>query len=315
MARDGDWPSTWACEPCSALIAWVWRDRAGLGVSSSAYPLDIRFALVLIVRERPNDFAHPFDVLMTEQADEPGAYGLPGGPVERGDNPAEAAVSALQEQVDVRTWPAALEALHTAYSPRAALGTVFLCRGYDGEPANGVGPEGQKISWQPWPPGRHARHLAGFYTGVELAFDMRWRMHRQAQASTPLSLRLGEPAVNYLLRRQGQLAGRTKIDDGRMLDSWTNVMTDEEKGICQTILATEQKLANARAGAATAEASKAFAASAGVTGRDAAEDLEDEDEDELQDDELDDNAVGGTQEASQANLGFVRPPPPRKPSP
>jgi 8-oxo-dGTP pyrophosphatase MutT (NUDIX family) len=290
------------CEPCSTLAAWVWRDYAGLTVAGAAYPLDVRFVLVLIVRERLNDFMHPFDVLMVERKDEQNAYGLPGGKVDRGEEPAAAAARELAEEVDVRTWPAALEPIHAAYSPRASLGTVFLCRGYDGDPVDGVGPEGQKVRWQPWPPGEHARHLAGFYTGVELAFDMRWRMHRQVQAGTPLSLRLGEPAVNYLLRKLAQLRGEKKVDDGRMLDSWTNVMTDEEKGICEVILAAEQKVFNAQAGLVATEAAKAAAGSASVMSGDD-EDLEDDNappEDEGEED-------------GQQGLGFVRPAPPRRP--
>lgn len=229
------------CEPCSMLLAWIWRDFAGLAVPGGAYPTDIRFVLVLIVRERPNDFVHPFDVLMVERKDEKDAFGLPGGKVEPGEEPAAAAARELEEEVGIRTWPAALERLYTGYSPRASLGEVFLCRGYDGEPDEGVGPEGSQVAWQPWPPGDHARHLAGFYVGVAQAFDMRWRMHRQVAAGTPLSIQLGEPAVAYLLRRLEQLMGRRRPDDGRMLESYANVMTTEEKEICEVILVTEQR--------------------------------------------------------------------------
>jgi ADP-ribose pyrophosphatase YjhB (NUDIX family) len=300
-----DLSSKGICEPCAVLVSWAWRQSQGELVPDAAYPLDVHFVLVLIVRERLNDYLHPFDVLMVERKDEPEAYGLPGGKVEQGETPAEAAARELEEEVDIRTWPAALETLHTAYSPRASLGTVFLCRGYDGDVVDGVGPEGQKVRWQPWPPGAHARHLAGFYTGVEVAFDMRWRMHRSVQAGTPLSLRLGEPAVNYLLRKQAQLRGDRKLDDGRMLESWSNVMTEEEKGITGTILHVEQKLADARAGVASLEAAKAVAVSAGVIGG------EDEPEEEG---EEDDNAVEGLEvEAGQRDLGFVRPPLPKRP--
>lgn len=229
------------CEPCSMLLAWIWRDFSGLTVPGGAYPTDIRFVLVLIVRPRENDFVCPFDVLMVERKDERDAFGLPGGKVEPGEEPAAAAARELEEEVGIRTWPAALEPLYAGYSPRASLGGVYLCRGYEGEPEEGVGPEGQQVAWKPWPPGAHARHLAGFYVGVAQAFDMRWKMHRQVAAGSPLSIQLGEPAVAYLMRRLEQLGGRRRPDDSRMLESYSNVMTAEEKEICEVILVVEKR--------------------------------------------------------------------------
>lgn len=229
------------CEPCSMLLAWVWRDYEGTNVPGTAYSKEVGFVLVVIVRERVNDTLHPFDVLMVERKDEPGAFGLPGGKVQHGETSAEAAVRELAEETKVATWPSALEPLYAGYSPRATLGEVFLCRGYEGEPEEGTGPEGTEIAWKPWPPADHAKHLAGYYVGVALAFDARWRAQRQAAARTPLSLQLGEPAVAYLDRRLAQLDGVKKPDTERMLESFANVMSVEEKETTQIIMSTAER--------------------------------------------------------------------------
>lgn len=284
------------CEPCSMLLAWVWRDFQGLTIPTAAYPLEIGFVLILIVRVKP-EYAHApedpdaLEVLMVERKDEPGAFGLPGGKVERDETPKEAAVRELIEETSVRTWTTALESIHTAYSPRARLGQVFLCRGYDGEPEDGSSPEGVQMAWLPWPPSLHAQHLAGFYAGVEEAFDAKWKMHRTVSATTPLSLRLGEPAVLYLERRMKILRGERKADDGRMLEIYMTAMSDDEKGICQVILSAEKKLVPPP----TALVAPAAVETVGEEAEEADEGGDDEDE----------NAVSG----EQSELGFVRPAP------
>lgn len=231
------------CEPCAILVAWVWRGVEGTGVPEVAYSAEVKFALVVIARERVNDTLHPFDVLMVERKDEPGAFGLPGGKVEPGETPAEAAARELEEETTIRTWPSALQPLYTGYSPRARLGTVFLCRGYDGDYA-GPGPEGTEIAWKAWPPDDHARHLRGYYVGVSAAFIARWRTQRLAATRAPLSLQLGEPAVAYLQRRFEQADGIKKPDTERMLESFANVMSVEEKETIQIILSDAKRTRN-----------------------------------------------------------------------
>lgn len=286
------------CEPCSMLLAWIWRDVDGFAVPGAAYSKDVKFVLVLIVRERENDFRVPFDVLMVARKDEEDAFGLPGGKVEPGETPPESAARELLEEIGIRTWPSALELLYTGYSPRASLGTVFLCRGYDGEPEEGVGPEGTEVAWQPWPPGDHAKHLAGFYTGVSLAFDQRWRAHRQVAAKTPLSLRLGEPAVAYLERRIAQIGGVVRQDDGRMLESFAAVMSGDEKDITEVILVTEERKKNATA---VTRVSQPLVPEA-----------DDEDGDEETEEGADDDGNAaeefGAESEGGGSGGFVRPP-------
>jgi ADP-ribose pyrophosphatase YjhB (NUDIX family) len=235
------------CEPCAMLLAWLWRNASGIGTADIAYPLKPSFALALIVRERPNDIAHPFDVLMVERKDEPGYFGLPGGKIApdmialESESPADAAVRELAEETGLASWPSALELLYTGYSARSMLGSVFLVRGYHGEPEPGKNTEGQEVAWKPWPPGDHAKHMAGFYRGVAEAFDTRWRTHRQLQASTPLSLELGEPAVLYLERKLAHLGGDESRDDARMLEGFSHVMTGEERDITEIVIAAEAR--------------------------------------------------------------------------
>jgi 8-oxo-dGTP pyrophosphatase MutT (NUDIX family) len=277
------------------LLAWIWRDAEGFAVPGAAYSKDIKFVLVLIVRERVNDYRAPFDVLMVERKDEEDAFGLPGGKVEQGETPPEAAVRELLEEIGIKTWPSSLDILYTGYSPRAMLGTVFLCRGYDGEPEEGIGPEGQEVAWKPWPPGDHARHLAGFYTGVSLDFDQRWRSHRAVSSTTPLSLQLGEPAVAYLERKMVMLGGGVRPDDGRMLESFATVMSQDEKDIVEVILVTEERKRNTKVVPQVAQ-------SVDPENGDGDEEVADETD-------SDDNAATEFKSEDEENKGgFVRPP-------
>lgn len=275
------------CEPCSLLVGWAWRQSGNEPVPGAVYASLPSFVGVLIVRERPNDFQQPYDVLMVKG--ESGEWSLPGTQIYAGESPAEAAMRGLQERTGLRTWRSALEQLYIGYSPRARQGEMFLCRGYDSEAANE-----EAMSWRPWPPHRQGGYLAGFYKGVEAAFEMRAKMQRNAGSEVPLSLSLGEPAVKYIDRTFARKAGKTKPDDGRMLESWANVMSGDEKDVANVILALGQRYA-APAPAPMAE----------EVGEEGEGELEDEGED----------GEGGEEALSFEDgrgAGFVRPPPPRK---
>jgi ADP-ribose pyrophosphatase YjhB (NUDIX family) len=273
------------CEPCSLLVRWAWGRSGNEPVPGVVYATEPAFAGVLIVRERPNDFQQPYDVLMVE--DGSSELSLPVTWISNGESQADAAMRGLQAKTGLRTWRSALEPLYIGYSPRAHLGAVFLCRGYDSEAANE-----EALSWRPWPPSRQGGYLAGFYKGVEAAFEMRAKMQRNAGSEVPLSLALGEPAVKYVDRTFARKAGKTKPDDGRMLESWANVMSGDEKDVANVILALGQRYASPAPAPMANEA----------TG----------DEDELEDEGEDDDGGEALSFEDGRGEGFVRPPPPRK---
>jgi 8-oxo-dGTP pyrophosphatase MutT (NUDIX family) len=236
------------CEACSILTNWAWRQVEGVGVPGAAYSTEIKFVLLIIARDRPDDPVNPFDVIMVGRKDEHDAFGAPGGKVDPGEKPEDAAVRELHEETGLVTWPAALEVLHTAYSPRSSLGRVYLVRGYHGElPRLGINAEGQPIGWKLWPPTRHAKHLAGFYIGACDAFMMRWRLQKQAAATTPMSLRLSRPAVDYLTTKFSPMPDAKDefalSERQRMLEGYSSVMTSEESEICGLIATGEERRA------------------------------------------------------------------------
>jgi len=279
------------CEPCAMLAAWVWRQLEG-PLPEVAYPTEPGFALVLIVRERPNDTLVPFDVLMVERKDEPGRWGLPGGKVEPGETPEEAAIRELDEETEINTWRPALEVLYTGFSPRARLGRVFLCRAYAGEVAS---PE-TAAEWKPWPPEEHAGHLAGFYVGVATAFMARWKLQRTAAATTALSQWMDEPGEAYLETTLAELDGARP---SRLKASHWHAMSAEERESAEIVIETAKKLGDISE-SPTSSSSRAA------------------DDEGANDDSLGPVGLGpvgdeGEEAPDLDPLKFVRPAPPRRP--
>ena len=181
------------CEPCARIADWQFRSLDDAELAGSLFPTVAGAALVLIVRERildghPDTLA-PFDVLMVERKDEPGAFGLPGGKMEPGEDAPAAAVRGLYEETTLVTWAPALEAIYQGFSARGRMVSAFLCRAYAGK-ATTVEGEGS-CEWLPWPPSQHAGVLRGYYTGLELAFDFRHKAHSLYGTESALSQDVG----------------------------------------------------------------------------------------------------------------------------
>ena len=312
------------CEPCAMLCAWAWRSASSDLCPPVAYPTEPGFVLALLVRERDGDLRVPYDVLMVERKDEPGYYGLPGGKIEKGETPEAACVRELYEETMLKTVEAALEPVYTGYSPRTRLGRAYLVRGYfdnSSMPARGfdsrdeggggeslqVSIEGCDVSWKPWPPRQHANHLSGFYAGLEEAFNSRRKLHRVSAATTPLTLRLGEPAVNYLERKRRAVRGEGRADDARMMEGYSHVMTSDEKGVVDVIVETEIKLRDAEAVSAISEGEMQERVLASMTARSSAapRSVSSEETLEFSADEDDENRVTEGERGASPS-GFVR---------
>lgn len=209
------WPSL--CEPCVKLLSWAWTQVSGdvTGVSppwSSSAPST---SLVLITREVPQGpvVNWPFELLVVERKDQPGAFGCPGGKIEAGESPKDAAVRELLEETGLITWPGALESLYIGHSVRGRVVQLFLCRGYYGEPQAKETP----FAWKAWPPETTLNYAPGFYAGVHVAYMLRRQI--QSKYNVPLSTSVKRPtyeAIKLRLdmqKRQQEARSRPMTED------------------------------------------------------------------------------------------------------
>lgn len=212
-------PAMGLCEPCSTLAAWAWQRVTGWTLPGLPFAQTPSAALMLVVRERENDFLIPFDVLMVSHKDDPGAFALPGGKVEKNEKIEETAVRELAEETGLVAWPAGVEALYCGYSPRGRLIQVCLCRGFEGE-AKSL--EGLKIEWKPWPPSSHSGMFSGFYKSLEAVFMMRWKLQKEStgyDATVPLSTQCSSVCADLVrlsVKREGGKAEGIKLSADEM---------------------------------------------------------------------------------------------------
>lgn len=236
------------CEPCARIAEWRWRRVSDLDAAPGPFELTPKVVNVLIIRERfvdvpvssehptgrMTDPAAPYDVLMVGRKDSPGDWALPGGKVEKGESAEEAAVRELQEETGISTWVPALDAIHHGYTCRGRLSTVFICRGYSG--AARQMEEGVPVEWKSGSLVVHAKGYAGFYLGVELAFNTWAGKHAAEQRTTALSLKLNRAAAEYV-RLSIQTVGADRVDDDEssLLSGFRHAMTEEEKQTADVI--------------------------------------------------------------------------------
>lgn len=284
------------CEPCSYLAAWRWRSISER-VATPPFPTSPSVVMVMIVRDRKvtslvtssargddgafaaaerkvemADPVTPQDVLMVTRKDEPGAFALPGGKVEPGEDPLAAAVRELAEETGLVTWSPFLDPLYDGFTARGKLARVYVCRVHSGDPAEleeGVHPE-----WRPGTPGIHSGSYRGFYSGVELAFAMRLKIQKLSEARVPLCARLGKAGQGYVEMFEGYrlgkgLAARTP-DDVQLMSGLRFAMTEEEKMAIDAII---RPIREAQAPVVAAPAPAADDAADDGSGEDDAEDV------------------------------------------
>lgn len=232
-AKGDDVSNVGICEPCSRLADWRFRDVSAPELAGVPFPTTPGAALVLIVRDRfvdgHPDTLCPRDVLMVERTDEPGKFGLPGGKLERGESPREAAVRELGEETSVLTWGTALEDLYSGFSARGKLVDTFLCRAWSGEVAQVPG-EGS-VEWKPWPPSNHVGVLRGYYRGLEISWEARLRLRKEIGNEPPLCQHLGKSGLTYVVEGLSQGGG-----DRAFMGGLHYVMTEEEKQASKFVL-------------------------------------------------------------------------------
>jgi len=225
------------CEPCARIADWRFRSMADLELAGAPFPTMPGAALVLITRDRivdgHPDTVSPFDVLMVERKDEPGKFGLPGGKLEQEESSVEAAVRELAEETGIVTWESALIPIYSGFSARGRLVDTYICRAYAGKVTlmafEGV-PE-----WKPWPPSNHVGVLKGYYRGLEMNFELRRRLYKEARAESPPPCQhLSKPALNYVLEVMGP--DYATVEGKKNASAFHANMSEEEKQAAAFVL-------------------------------------------------------------------------------
>lgn len=269
-----DEPSVGICEPCAYYSGWAWRQLSG-EVPPGFPEEDLRKVstiCVLIARRRevpkldatpedseqvikaPAELNSSYEFLLSPNSD--GTCSVPSLSMEShpetctcehcGPHRGEAAKPALSllSSLNLRTWPALLEPLYTAYSPRGRLVGVTLIRGWAeivGPPAN----QGRSaLVWRSWPLSEHTGSMAGFWRTMETVWALRLHKHCVAEDAGDLCVHLREAACRYI---ELQVAVRTHQPmDASMLSVYRAAMSADEVAIDRLIQLAESRAKDER---------------------------------------------------------------------
>lgn len=227
------------CEPCARLVAWAWGQISGDVVGpappwSSSTP---SVAVVLLLRENLSNPASPYEVLAVERKTEPGAWACPGGKIESGETPEQAAVRELREETGLITWPGTLETLYVGHSLRGRVVQLFLCRGYYGVAA----PKETAVAWKAWPPERSLNYAPGFYRGVSVAFQHRLAIQRYSVPGMPISMSLSRPAYECCILRKELQERVTAFGSRPLQDTEQHQLNSDREMIRCFVMTMNQK--------------------------------------------------------------------------
>ena len=267
------------CEPCSHQLGWAWRQLAG-EVPPGFPEEDLRRVstiCVLIARRRevpkldatpedseqtikaPAELNSSYEFLLSPNSD--GTCSVPSLSMEshpetctcdhcephRGEA-AKPALSLLSS-LNLRTWPALLEPLYTAYSPRGRLVGVTLARGWS-EVLGSVSLWGNvqhpqsALVWRPWPLSEHTGDMAGFWRTMETVWTLRLHKHCVSEDVGDLCVHLREVAWRYI-ELQSAIRSRHPVD-ASMLSVYRTAMSVDEVAIDRLIQLAEGRARDER---------------------------------------------------------------------
>jgi len=226
------------CESCSVLATWIWTSTRDASLPVSAFPLDVAESLVIVLRERPQDYAIPYDVMVVHRNDSSRSTTLPGGKLCPGEDSETAVVRWLRDETGLMTWKSALEPVYLGYGPRGRLVRTYLCRAYFG-----VDKPLTDAAWKPWNGKQKyaAGHFAGYYLGLFEAVKARIALQRASASLMPLSTCLSAAASHYLSLSLLKLAGRASEADLSMMSGFGYSIQSDEREVLGLVISTEEK--------------------------------------------------------------------------
>ena len=267
------------CEPCSYQLGWAWRQLAG-EIPPGFPEADLRkvaTACVLIARRKeipkldaasddseqivkaPTELNGSYEFLLEANPD--GTCSVPSLSLESHpdrctcfhcnpywENTARAAL-ALLSSIEIRSWPALVEPLYTAYSPRGRLVGVALIKGWTEVPRGLAHPVHLPLVWRPWPLSEHTGEMAGFWRTMETVWSLRLHKHCVAEDAGELCVHLREAACRYIELQaviRSRQSGAPASVDASMLSVYRAAMSADEVAIERLIQLAENRAKDAK---------------------------------------------------------------------
>jgi hypothetical protein len=117
--------------------------------------------------------------------------------------------------------------------------SVYLARGYSGEPVKKE--EGVEVAWKLWPARLHAGSLGSYYLGVEMAFEMRKRIHELESTVDFICTRVRAHVTEHIRIALGTDDGLTQEDRMALMKAQIMIMTEDERILVKLALDREKK--------------------------------------------------------------------------
>jgi len=222
------------CESCAVHVTWTWRTNSGEAqpvFDDKSIKQVSRVKVVLATRQRTDLGGVKLDPALVSSYDfamvpHEGAIDLPGDDLADGEPEVKAVERAL-EKLKAFTWPAFIEPLYKAYTPRGKLVSVVFVSAWGMSSG-----ELDRSHWRAWPPEQWVvPGMKGFYAGFENSWALRLFKYRSAtQPTDEISVYVREGAVRYI-RLQQQLRSGKRPDDLSMIEYLRQSMSDDERRV------------------------------------------------------------------------------------
>jgi hypothetical protein len=240
-----------ACEACSAHLCWTWRELdpdvdPSPPSDRPTKPSCVRVLVTKLARVEGGraDPGHPasYEALMVEQPD--GDLDLPSAEVSDSESISAASARALAE-LGLGTWPALVESLYAAISPRGRLVEVTLALAYtDYLQALEIKPPSstRKHDFRPWPPWDKAESMASLYLALRDVWPLRIAKHLAGDPRTSsITTQLRRGAAEYVKMQRDLRSAKSREDvDTSVAEMLYGGMSDDERLVVKKIKEIEE---------------------------------------------------------------------------
>lgn len=235
----GTRPDVGICEACSVNLYWTWHKQwqdaepaDEKDTSEKVVKVVLSRLLTLASGSRANPQApESYELGLVFRPD--GGLDFPSADILPNESLAKAAGRAL-EQHGIVTWPAFVEPLYSALSPRGRMTRVVCVTAYTtwvpdhGGVKTAPAADG-RLQWREWPPWDHARDLKGLYAALGDVWRLRiWKYVGQSPRPSEICIGVRRAAAEYIYLQQALRAGKKDVDTSAA-EILRRGMSDDEK--------------------------------------------------------------------------------------